>query len=543
MATTVTPPAGSGTGAAPSSASAAPATATPASSSAAGAGQGSGQGSSSAAASQQGAGSPATPDAAAAAAAAVKQEPLSTEQIIKKTLEDKLKFDDKGDITNAEEAVKHPLEETEVKKVDAAAKTETKTEEKTEEQKAADAAAEPAENPYESNEGIAAKDLSARINENPALKAELEKSPELRNQLYANARLAARVGEYEKVFMSPHEAQVAAEAHGSFSMLSGLLNQVSYDKPETANQFLRAMVEQTYLRDEEGQILKNEKGEPRSSGAVGRFVKTMFGQRLANDLHGLNQQLEQAKAKGDDDAVDSIQNDLAAMERAAERLGLRTPSGAEEGDLPEHVRREKQQLAEERKRLDEEKTTQRQQQQERFEEDLAVGTQEIFDKEIADFLKNATGLDEHNRAIAMRNIKLALQDHLNKNGYYGDEYDRAARQGNGAKTRQKLLAINLKYMRSALQHHVADKALSDAGAHLAWQQQKVEETQAAREAAARGDTRTALGTPRPAGAMNTAQVRQQIVADYQQSHGGESPTQEQILKEQLVRGFAAAAQR
>jgi hypothetical protein len=543
MATPPVTPSASGTGAAPSSASAAPATTTPAAAPAAtpGAGQGSGQGGSSVA-TQQGAGSPATQQGAGAE---VKQEPLSTEEQIQKTLKDKLKFDDKGNITNAEEAVKHPLEEPAEKKDEAAAAAATT--EKTEEQKAEEAAAAAAEtaaeNPYESHEGIAAKDLSAKINENPALKAELEKSPELRNQLYANARLAARVGEYEKVFMSPDEAQVAAEAHGNFSMLSSLLNQVSYDKPETANQFLRAMVEQTYIRDEDGNVLKNDKGEPRSSGAVGRFVKTMFGQRLANDLHGLNQQLEQAKAKGDDDAVDNISNDLAAMERAAERLGLRTPSGADEGDLPEHVRREKQQIAEERKRLDEEKTTQRTQQQERFEEDLAVGTQEIFDKEIADFLKNATGLDEHNRAIAMRNIKLALQDHLNKNGYYGDEYDRAARQGNGAKTKQKLLAINLKYMRSALQHHVADKALSDAGAHLAWQQKKVEETQAARETAARGDTRTALGTARPTGATNTAQLREQIVNEWKQSHGGEPPTQQQILHEQLVRGFAAAGQR
>jgi hypothetical protein len=469
---------------------------------------------------------------------------LSTEQVIKKTFEDRLKFDDKGNITNAEEAVEHPL--VEEKKADAnteaaAAASEQKTETA---EGAATETAETAENPYESTEGIAAKDLSARINENPALKAELEKSPELRNQLYANARLAARVTEYEKVFMSPHEAQIAAEAHGSYSMLQGLLNQVDPAQPDTASAFVRAMVEQTYLRDEDGNILKNAQGQPRSSGAVGRLFKSKFGERVALDMQGLQQQLEQARAKGDDDAVENISNDMAAMERAAERLGLRAPSGADEGDtVPEHIRREKAALAEQKKQLDEREQTQRQQQQEQFDEGLAVATQEIFDSEIQSFLKNATGLDDHNRATVMRNVKLALQEHLNKNGYYADEYDRAASRGNGAKTKQALVAINLKYMRAALQKGVANKALTDAGAHLAWQQKRAEETQAARETASRGETRTALGIAKPASAMNTTQLRQQIVTEWQAAHNGEMPTQQQILHEQLTRGFAAAAQR
>lgn len=541
MATTPTTPnpaAGAGAAAASNSTAAATTTAAAAPSSTTAAGQGTGQGSSSAAASQQGAGFPGTP------------EQRSTEQIVSDTLKERLHFDDKGDISNAQEIADGKVEEI-ARKNDlgdgtgtddtGAAGTETKTadgETKTADGDQADAAGETDENPYQPTEAIAAKDLSEKIKANPELKNALEKSPELRNQIFANARLAARVGDYEKIFLSPQEAQQAAEAHGTYSMLTGLLNQVDPAQPDTGEQFFRAMLEQTYLRDEEGNVIKNEQGNPRTSGKLGAFMKTKFGDRIANAMQRLEAQKQQAEQRGDYDAAEEISQQMASVEVTATVMGLRAPVGAEEGEMPEEMKREKAALAEQRKQLDTERATQRAEAENRFEEEVAVSTGEAFDREIGLLLKGATGLDDHNRATVLANIKTSLKDFMEKNRFYANDYDLLMQRDGGKfspATRGKIAALNARYLQDALRTGVANKALTDAGVHLTWQQKRAEDSQAAREATARGETRTAMGQASPGATPGTMQIRQSIIDDYKAKNGGDMPDSAYIIAEQIKR--------
>lgn len=485
----------------------------------------------------------------------------TSQEIIEQTFKDRLKFDDNGKITNVEEATGHKAEEidaandpnkiadetTPAKKVDEKT-ADGETKEADGETKTADGETEAGadENPYEASEGIAAKDLRDKIDASPALKQAFAENPELRNQVFANARMAARVDDYEQIFLSPAEAKVAAEAHGSYAMLGGLLGAVNPAQPESVQAFTRGMIEQTYLRNEDGEVLKNDKGEPRSSGAVGRYLKSMFALRLGNEMDGLQGQLVEAQRAGDDDRIEEISRDMEHAQWVAARLGLRPTAGADEDSLPEEVKRERAAIAEREKALDARETAARQKQESDFYEGVEVGTQKVFDVELERFLKTATGIDDHNRGITIRNIKVALEEAINKNSVYGSRYaeiERAANvNGFTPKLQQKLISLNLETMRSILAkpNGVAQKALTAAGASLLGKQSEADEAQAARESASRGDTRTALGTSRPGGAQTTMQIREDIVASYKAAHQGDQPDEAYIIGEQLKRGFAAA---
>lgn len=539
MATTPTTPnpASSAAAAPAAGTSAAPATTTPAATPAATPGA-------------AGTGTPTTATAQQAGSSASQQEHRSTQEIIADKLKEGLKFDAKGDISNAQEIAAGKADEVDKKNElgdgagDAGA-TETKAadgETKTAEGEAAAGAetTETEENPYQPNEAIAAKDLSQKLKDNPELAAALEKAPELKNQLYANARLAARVGEYEKIFLSPQEATQAAEAHGTYTMLSGLLNSVDPGNPETGEQFFRAMLEQTYLRDEEGNVLKNEQGNPRTSGKLGSFIKTRFGNGLANKMQALANQRANAEQRGDYDAVDEISRNMEHLEYTAAEFGLRAPAGADEGEIPEEVKREKAALAEREKVLNERDATQRKEAESRFNEEVDVSTGEAFDREIGLLLKGATGLDDHNRATVLANIKRELETFMDSNKFFGNDYDMLLTRDGGKfspTTRQKVVALNLRYLQDALRSGVAKKALADAGVHLAWQQKRAEDSQAAREAAARGETRTAMGQASPNGAPGTLQIRQSIIDAYKAAHDGDMPDSSYIIAEQLKRGL------
>lgn len=359
--------------------------------------------------------------------------------------------------------------------------------------------------PYQLDTAIGARDLAARIADDPALEAALEANPELKNQLFANARRASRVDKYEEVFASPDEARVAAEQHGVFSNMRGLLADVN--DLQTTGQFIDAMIEQSYLLNEDGTPQINPTtGKPRTDGSVGRLFKHAFELRALNWHKEFEQQNDE--------------QGMAAIDYLMERLGAssKPSTSSEDESLPADVRARAAAVEQREKALAEQTKQQQETRETEFWDSVASLRKQKFDAELDKYFKNATGLVEANRPQITTEIKQELLRKVEENATFKTRYDRLKRQGLNETTKQSHVALAMEVMRDHLPK-IVSKAFAKFGEAAISQQKQQDATQAARAAASRGDGKTALGGARPAAPMDSKTLYNSITEQLRKSLG------------------------
>jgi hypothetical protein len=368
--------------------------------------------------------------------------------------------------------------------------------------------------------------LRTAISEDPALAAAIEAKPELKNKLFANARLAERATRYDEIIGSPDEATVAVEGYTALGNMSDLLGQIEDGKPQSIAPFIEAMVERSALRDENGEVLRRQDGSIVTDGSVGKLLKNFF-------LGEMQAGIAEATAKGDDDA-------LAAYDVVMERSGLR-PSTAND-DQSDELKSQREALEAERRQLTEQRERDASVATQAFEQRVIEATDKVLNGSIDSIVKRATGLSDFERTTVIRNIHNRLATLVGTNRSYKTQRATIERLPLGQKRQTEMTRLNTRFINDHL-WTIATEALENAGHSITTKAEQRQQRQAAREESSRAENRGSL--PLAQGGAQSGPDQQfsipQIEADLKARNNGRTPSVQEILTEKVLRKQRAAA--
>lgn len=379
--------------------------------------------------------------------------------------------------------------------------------------KATEAAAEPnldeEEFQLESPATLAPKDLAAKLKENPELAAQLEKLG-LKDQLFAQSRLAVRTAAYEKIFPDVESAEYAAKASGEFSQLADRFTGIKDEG--SVRDFLLALMPFSYQLDEEGQPVKDAAGQPVNDGSVGRFMDNAIG--LA-----LEAQFQVAKEAGDEDY-------MAAIDLLKARTG-RSPASAVEEQLTDSQKQEAARLKTEREQIDKDKRAINEQKFKEF--DLSV-TKEIDStvSKIIDGYLDKADLSDYNKKFLKQEIEQAAIGIVKNRQDFWMQLDELMRRPMTEKTRQARVALGLRVMKPILKTLAVEK-FNAAGVKLNNQQAARTETIAAREQQNRSEQRGAGRPAAPAQMPTQDEIQKMVMTEFATKNGGREPSSAQLF--------------
>jgi hypothetical protein len=253
---------------------------------------------------------------------------------------------------------------------------------------------------------VGAKDLAAKIEANPALKAALDQ--DTRNEILANARLAERGAAYEKYFASPAEAEIAVETAQTYAGFSEAFSQVSQDVEKGTTSFINKLIEGSALRDENGEIRRDEKGTILTDGTASKFLQTVGKRWLALNVV---RKVEELAAKGDE-------NVKAALDLVMESVGLLPSTADKTTDSDPALAARKAELDAQEARLKAERETSTQAAQKEYTSTLNGKLQSLYETEVGSLLGLATGLDKFTRSAVEKQIETDFKAAIKNNAAY-----------------------------------------------------------------------------------------------------------------------------
>jgi trimeric autotransporter adhesin len=374
---------------------------------------------------------------------------------------------------------------------------------------------------------LAPKELATQIETDPALNAALDANPELKNQIFANARLAAETAAFKEYFGSPAEAKVASEGHAKFASISSAMLGIKDGDINSVRPVMSQMLEASALRGPEGQLQYDDKGALITDGSVGRFLRSSFQQRMEMFA-------EQFVKAGDEDGQ-------AAVDILMERAGLRTPSSAsasEEG-MSDELKAQQQSIRAERAELDRVKQEAATQVATSYNTTVNTWIDNMMDVGIGSVLTHSTGLNDFSRKTVEANIRGDLAKEIAKNPRFQDEMDQLDKLPYGPERQKQHKALATRYFQSGLAK-VAVARLAEAGASLTQKQQAQADKSAARTEAARSEVRGAVSTVKSAPVLDEKATFSQVETDLK-AKLGRSPSTLELMAENLKRKSQTAA--
>lgn len=382
----------------------------------------------------------------------------------------------------------------------------------------------------EDSTAIGPKELTDLLDGKPELKAILDADPALKGKLYQMGRFAAETNEFREIVGSPEEARVIAAAGGAYHGIGDRLSAIDMTAAEkgdysTFDAFVDDLVAQTQLRDEEGNVLLDDKGQPRTDGTVGRMFKTFFLQRL--DLLAL-----QAKNNNDDEA-------LAAIDTLMDRAKLRPSSRANQEDWSEEQREQQRQLDERDAAVNNREAAQRESAKTAYLTAINSATNTETETAIGKILSAATGLDADNRKAAEREIRTALKEAIGKS-QYRNELRKLETLPYGPAREQKHRALASQYLNRYL-GRVAPAIIERFGAVVQTKEEQRKQQQAASAEASRSEARGSMSAA-PTTSSTDANSSRAIRDELKQTLGRE-PSTEEIILEKGRRAFSGAGAR
>src|SRR5262249_22164616 len=166
---------------------------------------------------------------------------------------------------------------------------------------------------------LSTKALNDRINANAALKQVLEADQNLRNAMFRNARLASEAAGYKEIFPDLDSARYAANQAAAFADLDHAF--MRGDSRQGAEQFFGKWAQMAMLTDENGNVVRDQNGNPRMHGVWNAVNQHIFDSQL--DLGG---------RKGEGTGGDELG---AALDVIRESV---SPSSPATDGLPPHLR-------------------------------------------------------------------------------------------------------------------------------------------------------------------------------------------------------------
>ncbi|HEV2709149.1 MAG TPA: hypothetical protein VGU67_02950 [Edaphobacter sp.] len=373
---------------------------------------------------------------------------------------------------------------------------------------------------------LAPKELATQIETDPALAAALDSNPELKNQIFANARLAAETAQFKEVFGSPAEAKVAADGHAKFAGIASAMSSIDDSDTKSIAPVMSQMLEASALRGPNGELQYDKNGALVTDGSVGKFLRNSFKQRMEMFA-------DQFVKAGDEEGQ-------AAIDILMERAGLRTPSSASESEenMSDEVRTGLETVRAERAALDAEKATRNAEVAKTYHDTVNTKIDSMMDSGIGSLLGRATGLNDFSRATVETNIRAALAKEIKHNPRFQSEMDSIDKMPYGKERQKAHMLVATRYFQTGLAR-VAMGELAKAGASLTAKQQAQADKSAARTEAARSEVRGATAAVKTAPVLSEKESFAQVEADLKKTLG-RSPTNLELMSENLKRKSAAA---
>lgn len=380
---------------------------------------------------------------------------------------------------------------------------------------------------FESPLALAPKELAAKIDANPALKAAMDADPDLKSEIFANSRLAAETAAFKDVVATPEDARVAVAAHATFTDITSAMQSIVDGDLTTVQPVMAAMLEASAVRDADGNLQFHENGALKTNGMVGKFLRNSFEQKLtlmAADF---------TKA-GDEDA-------LAAIDILMERAGLRTPSSASESEeIPAHVQAQLDAVKTEREALASEKKAAAAETATTYNTTVNTRIDTMMATGITSLLNRADGLTDFSRKTVEGNIRAALTAQVKGNRFFKGEMDAIASMPYGPDRQKKHMAVATKYFQQGLTSKAVLDCIAEAGAHLTTKQKAQADKSAARTEAARSEVRGAQTPAKVTPVLNEREQFAAVEADLKKSLG-RSPSTLEVMSENFKRKSQQAA--
>lgn len=360
---------------------------------------------------------------------------------------------------------------------------------------------------------VGARDLAAQIDANPALKAALD--PDTRNTIMANARRAERLAPYEEIFASPEEAKIVSQTAQTHAGFVEAFNLLATDPAKGTDEVVRKLIEAGARRDEEGNILKDEHGRPKTNGIAGRLFDQLFQRGLTNKI------IKKVEALGDEAVT-------AALDLVMERVGLRPSTAGEDQHQDPAIAAERTALAAERAEIARQRESQTQEQKKQYSDSLNAEFASIYEAETGKLLTLATGLDPLTKTSVEQRLEKDIRAAIRRNTAYQMRKDQLEAMPMGPKRRSEEVALAREFFRDNLVR-IARPILAEAGIKLKGKAGERDAQQAARADAARSEV--AGGRAQQPGAgrpQNPAQAREQAVEAFKAANGGREPDDSEL---------------
>ena len=373
---------------------------------------------------------------------------------------------------------------------------------------------------------VGARDLAEKLDASEALKAALP--AELRNEIMANARLAEVGAQYKELFSSPEEAKVITKTATEYAGLTESFDGIRRNLGEGTTGFLKAMLQATAARDEEGNPVKNADGSYKTDGSVWKMCEEITNRGIASKI------ISKVEALGDE-------NVQAALDLVLESVGLRPSTADQDQNQDPALTARKAELDQQESRIKQERESSAREQATQYTNALKTEQAALYEGEVGKLLSKATGLDDFTRKAVEDKIAAAFSDALKPGRAiaYHQRLREIKQQPMSPARRERELALAREYTRDNLVR-IARPILSEAGIAVG---KKVGERQAAQAARAEGARSEVNGgravVPIQAGTeTNSAQQRAAVAESLKAQNGGRTPDESEITRAIMV----AAAQ-
>ena len=378
---------------------------------------------------------------------------------------------------------------------------------------------------------VGARDLAAKLDANPALKAALP--ADVRNEIMANARLAEVGAAYRELFSSPAEAKIihqTAQEHAAFAEAFSLVGQ---DTEKGTNAFISKLIEGSALRDADGNVVKNPDGSIRTDGTAKKFLDKVAERGIALLI------TKKVEALGDE-------NVSAALDLVMESVGLRPSTAAQDADQDPVLTARKAELDAQEARIKAERETSVKEQTRQYNEALNGDLASLYDTEVGKLLGLATALDGFTKTAVEQRLEKEIRAAIKANTAYQMRRDRIRQQPAGPERRQKEVALAKEFFRDNLVR-IAKPILHEAGVAVKGKVDARAAAQAARAENARSEVNGGQATqpaPRSGMTQNPAQQYQQALEAFK-TQNGRAPSDDSelnifmMLNAAKSKGFAA----
>jgi hypothetical protein len=375
---------------------------------------------------------------------------------------------------------------------------------------------------------IGARDLAAKIDANPNLKANLD--PETRNEIMANARLAEALSPYRELFASPEEAKIVAQTAQEHAGFVEAFNLIGSDIGKGTDAVIKKLIEAGAKRDAKGEIIRKENGQPVTNGIAGKFFEQVFNNALNNKI------IAKVEALGDE-------NVKAALDLVMESVGLRPSTADKTGNQDPAIAAERAQLAAERADLAKQRETSTKEQRRQYQTTLDGEITALYESETGNLLSLATGLDAFTKDAVKGKLDKAVKAAIRTNVAYQMEKDRITAQPISPERLASEKALVNSFLRNNLSR-IARPILMEAGAIATKKASDRATAQAARAESAQSEVNGGKAqNPNQPAAANPSQQIEQIKTALTAKLGRE-PDQSEINIEMMLaaaraKGFAA----